>query len=63
VEDEAASEVLFMYPDGTLDLRSSASDKADPDRKERDEKFKNWVKETEDKNPSKPPPKKKGDDF
>ena len=66
VEDEAASEVLFLYPDGTLDLRSSAFDKADADRKDRDEKFKNWVKDTEDKNPSKTPPKKKGgggDDF
>jgi hypothetical protein len=65
VEDEAASEVLFMYPDGTLDLRSSAFDKADADRKDRDEKFKDWVKDTEGKNPSKTPPKKKGggDDF
>src|SRR5262249_61247625 len=63
VEDEAASEILFLYPDGSLDLRSSAFDKADPDRKEREEKFKNWVKETDDKNPSKPPPKKQGGDF
>jgi len=64
MEDECASEVLFMYPDGTLDLRSSASDKADPERKEREEKFKNWVKETEQRNPSSaPPPKQKKDDF
>jgi hypothetical protein len=63
-EDESAPEVLFMYPDGTLDLRSSAYDKADPDRKEREEKFKKWVKESEERNPSTaPPPKQKKDDF
>src|SRR5262249_22472316 len=39
VEDDSASEVLFLYPDGSLELRSSASDKADADRKERDEHF------------------------
>jgi hypothetical protein len=60
-EDEAATEVLFLYPDGTLDLRSSAKDKADADRKEREEKFKKWVKETEERNPSAPPPKSKED--
>jgi hypothetical protein len=62
VEDEAASEVLFLYPDGTLDLRTSAVDKADADRKDREERFKKWVKDTEERNPSAPPPKKK-DDF
>jgi hypothetical protein len=61
-EDEAAAEVLFMYPDGTLELRTSAKDKADADRKDREEKFKKWVKETEERNPSAPPPKSK-DDF
>ena len=34
VEDEGAFEVLFMYPDGTLDLRTSAVDKGDADRKD-----------------------------
>jgi hypothetical protein len=62
VEDEAATEVLFLYPDGTLDLRSSAVDRGDADRKEREERFKKWVKDTEEKNPSAPPPPKK-DDF
>jgi hypothetical protein len=61
-EDEAATEVLFMYPDGTLELRTSAKDKADADRKEREEKFKKWVKETEERNPSAAPAKSK-DDF
>jgi hypothetical protein len=61
-EDEAAAEVLFMYQDGTLELKSSARDRGDTDRKDREEKFKKWVKETEEKNPSTAPPKKK-DDF
>jgi hypothetical protein len=62
VEDEVASEVLFQYPDGSLEVRSSAYDKADPDRKEREENFQKWVKDTEDQNPSGQPQKKK-DDF
>ena len=45
-EDESAAEVLFLYPDGTLDLRSSARDKADVDRKDREEKFNKWVEDT-----------------
>ncbi|MBO0700363.1 MAG: hypothetical protein J2P46_18340, partial [Zavarzinella sp.] len=61
-EDDAASEVLFQYPDGSLELKSSAYDKADKDRKEREEQFNKWVDETQQRNPSGPPPKKK-DDF
>ncbi len=61
-EDNATTEVLLMYADGTLDLRSSARDMANADRKEREEKFRKWVKETEEKNPSSVAPKKK-DDF
>jgi hypothetical protein len=62
VDDEAASEVLFLYPDGSMELRTSARDKADADRKEREEHFKKWVKETDDRtkaNPTNP----KGPDF
>jgi hypothetical protein len=61
-EDDSAAEVLFMYPDGTLDLRSGARDRADVDRKDRDEKFRKWVTETEQRNPTTVAPKKK-DDF
>lgn len=61
-EDEATAEVLFMYPDGSLDLRSSTRDRADVDRKDREEKFRKWVSDTEQKNPTGVPAKKK-DDF
>jgi hypothetical protein len=61
-DDEVAPEVLLLYQDGTLDLRSSARDKADPQRKEREETFRKWVKDTEEKNPLSPPKKGK-DDF
>jgi hypothetical protein len=61
-EDEAATEVLLIYPDGSLDLRSSARDKADADRKERETNFRKWVKDTEDKVSPTAPPKGK-DDF
>lgn len=60
-QDEAGAEVLFMYPDGTLELRASALDKADPDRKDREDKFKKWVSETEGKTPSISPKDKKSD--
>jgi len=65
VDDNAAAEVLFMLRDGTMEVRSSARDKADPDRKERDENFKKWVDDTEKHNPVGQPPKKGGgkDDF
>jgi hypothetical protein len=62
VDDESAAEVLFLTPDG-LEVRSAARDKADPDRKERDENFKKWVEETEKQHPSGSPPPKKKDDF
>jgi hypothetical protein len=62
VVEETATEVLFMLPDGSLEVKSSARDKANADRKEREEHFKKWVEETEAQNPSGPPPKKK-DDF
>jgi hypothetical protein len=60
VDDNAATEVLFMLPDGTLEVHSSAMDRADKDRKERDENFKKWVEETEKRNPSAPSQKKGG---
>jgi hypothetical protein len=53
-----------MLPDGSMEVHSSAHDRADADRKERDEHFKKWVEETEKQNPSSAPPSKKGkDDF
>jgi len=62
VEDEAAAEVLFLDRDGILEVRSSARDRTDADRKEREETFKKWVDDTASKNPSGPAPKKK-DEF
>jgi hypothetical protein len=62
-EDEAATEMLFMYQDGTLEVKSSARDRADTDRKEREEKFRKWVKETEDRGGGSTAPPKKKDDF
>jgi hypothetical protein len=59
--DECAAEVLFMYPDGSLDLHSSAVDKADADRKAREDTFNTWVKDTAEKNPAAPPKKGKED--
>jgi hypothetical protein len=47
--DESAHEVLFWKADGTLEVRSSAADKADPARKEREEAFKKWRDEAEGK--------------
>ena len=61
-DDEAAAEVLFMYPDGTMELRSSARDMADPDREARDKRFKKWIKDTKDKVPVDTAQPKK-DDF
>ncbi len=58
-QDEAGAEVLFMYPDGTLELRTSANDKADTDRKDREDQFKKWVADTEGKLPSTTPKKDK----
>lgn len=50
VEEECATEVLFLAPDGRLEVRSSTRDREDPDRKERESAFKKWVKDTEEKN-------------
>ncbi|HEX3152125.1 MAG TPA: hypothetical protein VHR66_28895 [Gemmataceae bacterium] len=58
ISDEAATEVLLLGPEG-FEVRSSARDKADPDRKEREDAFKKWTEETEKRNPSTPPPKGK----
>ena len=58
MSDDAASEVLLLGPEG-LEVRSSARDKADPDRKEREDAFKKWVEDTEKRNPSAPTPKEK----
>jgi hypothetical protein len=64
VDDEAAAEVLFLDRDGTLEVKSSAHDKPDADRKEREENFKKWVDDTNNKVPVGGPPGKKGkDDF
>jgi hypothetical protein len=63
VDDNSAAEVLFLLPDGTMEVHSSARDRPDPDRKERDENFKKWTDDTEKKNPTTPPPKKGGGDF
>ena len=52
VEDNAATEVLFLLPDGTLEVRTSAKDKADPDRKARDEAFDKWVEEAKNRTPA-----------
>jgi len=59
VDDDAAAEVLFLDRDGNLEVRSSARDRMDADRKEREETFKKWVDDTASKNPSGPAPKKK----
>jgi hypothetical protein len=61
-DDESATEVLFMYPDGTLDLRTSAKDKSDVDRKDREEKFNKWVEDTKKQVPTGTVPMGK-DDF
>jgi len=64
IDDQSATEVLFMLPDGSMEVHSSARDRADADRKEREEHFKKWVEETEKQNPAgSPPPKKGKDDF
>jgi len=60
VDDQSAAEVLFLLPDGSMEVHSSARDRADPDRKAREEHFKKWVEETEKQNPSSTPPPKKG---
>jgi hypothetical protein len=52
--DEAAHEVLFWKADGTLEVRSSAVDKADAARKEREEAFKKWRDQAEGKGPAVP---------
>jgi hypothetical protein len=48
-EEECATEVLFIAPDGRLEVHSSYRDREDPDRKDRDANFKKWVRETEEK--------------
>lgn len=60
IDDNSAAEVLFLLPDGTLEVRSSARDRADAQRKERDEAFKKWVDDTEKKAPIGPAGKKGG---
>lgn len=62
INDDSATEVLLMYPDGSMEYRSSARDRADPDRKGRDEGFRKWVREAEGKVPAAVTPKSK-DDF
>jgi len=62
--DESATQILFLLPDGTLEVRSTAKDKVDPERKEREDAFKKWVDDTEKGNPPDgPAPKKKDNDF
>jgi hypothetical protein len=62
--DESAYEVLFLRADGTLEVRTSAVDKTDPSRKEREETFKKWRDEAEKKTgPGTGTPGGKKDDF
>jgi hypothetical protein len=63
VDDQSAAEVLFMLPDGTMEVRSSARDRADADRKEREDGFKKWVEETEKQSPTPTPEGRKKNDF
>jgi hypothetical protein len=46
--DSAGTEVLFLLTDGSMELQSSAFDKSDTARKEREDHFKKWIKETEE---------------
>jgi len=48
-DDESAHEVLFWRADGTLELRSSANDLPNPERKEREDAFKKWRDQAEGK--------------
>jgi hypothetical protein len=63
VDDQSAAEVLFLLPDGTLEVHSSATDKADADRKVREDDFKKWVEETEKQGSGRPVEGMKKDDF
>ncbi|WP_052639856.1 hypothetical protein [Zavarzinella formosa] len=54
VTDESGIEVLLMYPDGSLELKSSAIDKADPARRTRDANFKKWYEDTRNKENANP---------
>ena len=47
VDDESAAEVLFMYPDGSMEVKTSARDKADTDRRAREDVWKKWIADTE----------------
>lgn len=47
VEEDAATELLIVQPDGKLAFRSSKIDEADPARKEIVTRWKEWVKEVE----------------
>src|SRR5262249_19357750 len=58
VDDDAATEGLFLNRDGTLEGKSSARDNADADRKGREETFKKWTDDTSSRSPSGPTPKK-----
>ncbi len=49
IADEMGTEVLLMYQDGSLELKSSAVDKADADRKEREAAWLKWVSDTKAK--------------
>ena len=64
IADEVSTNVLLMYPDGSLELKSSAVDKADVARKSREENWKKWVNDTIIKSggaPVGPGPKGPGD--
>lgn len=58
-QDESAHEVLFLLPDGSLDLRTSAYDKADTTRVNREKDFKNWSGKVGGKDGGIAPPPKK----
>ena len=44
IEDQTATELLILLPDGKLTLRNSAIDMADEGRKERDQEWNDWIK-------------------
>lgn len=64
VSDDSAIEVVLISPDGTdIQIRSTAMDKPNPDRKAREEKWLSWIDEVKAKSESQPgkDPKPKND--
>jgi len=67
ISDESAAEVLLLDESGNLQVRSSASDRADTGRAKREEAWREWVdktdKETEKIAPTPMPKGGKGPDY